>query len=103
MSTTTRESPFRSSALVIVTAASLAACGSLPRIVPDMARQASPPRIETGKGPLSAERSRQIIDTLRKPAGDSSALDRHIALEAALVDIQHFVIVDRVRLDPAGV
>jgi len=86
MSTTTSESPLRSSALVIVTAASLAACGSLPRIVPDMARQASPPRIETGKGPLSAERSRQIIDTLRKPTGDPSALDRHIALEAALDD-----------------
>ena len=74
------------SLLAIVMAASLTACGSLPRIVPDMARQASAPRIESGKGPLSAERSRQILDTLRKPSGDPSALERHVALEAALDD-----------------
>ena len=84
--TTPHESRRWSSGAIIVMAGSLSACGSLPRIVPDMARQASPPRIETGKGPLSAERSRQILDTLRKPGGDPSALERHVVLEAALDD-----------------
>ena len=67
-------------------ASSLAACGSLPRIVPDMGRPTSTPRIEAGHGPLSAERSRQILETLRKPNGEPTVLERHIALEAALDD-----------------
>lgn len=79
-------SRLRGSGLSIVLAGSLAACGTLPRIVPDMARQAPAPRIETGRGPLSAERSRQIIDGLRKPGTEPTVLERHVALEAALDD-----------------
>ncbi len=58
-------------------------------------------RIDTGDKGLAENRARDkadtlILDTARKQSP-------HIALEAALVDIQHFVIVDRVGLDPARV
>lgn len=76
----------RSAGLSIVLTGSLAACGTLPRIVPDMARQAPPARVDSARGPLSAERSRQIIDGLRPAGGAASAFERHLALEAALDD-----------------
>lgn len=67
-------------------AALLAACGSLPAIVPDMARSSGPVQLQSAKGPLSAERSKQILDQLKGSRPDSGVLDRHLALEQAVSD-----------------
>ena len=64
----------------------LGACSSLPRINPDMARSATAPRLEGARGPLSAARSKQILDDLRASGKDIDILGRHLALEAALDD-----------------
>ena len=64
----------------------LSACGSLPRIVPDMARAAPAARIENARGPLSAARSKEVIDSLRSRGKDTDVLDRHLALEQAISD-----------------
>ena len=61
-----------------------AGCGTLPTIVPDMARTSGTPRLEGARGPLSAERSRQILDRLKAGQPDSQVLDRHLALEQEL-------------------
>jgi cardiolipin synthase len=68
----------------------LTACSSLPIIVPDMARgNAKPLHIESANGPLSAARSKAIIDQLkvdqRKANGaETNIFDLHLALEAAM-------------------
>ena len=64
----------------------LSACSVLPRINPDMARRAAAPQIEGARGPLSAARSKQILDDLRASGKDTDILGRHLALEAALDD-----------------
>ena len=64
----------------------LGACSSLPRIVPDMARAARAPQIEGARGPLSAARTKQIIDGLGGARGPTDVLTRHLALEQALSD-----------------
>ena len=64
----------------------LGACSMLPRINPDMARNADAPQIEGARGPLSAARSKQILDGLRARGNDTDVLGRHLALEAALDD-----------------
>ena len=64
----------------------LSGCGSLPRIVPDMARAAPAARIENARGPLSAARSKQVIEGLRRAGKDTEVLDRHLALEQAISD-----------------
>jgi cardiolipin synthase len=83
----------------VLTLAFLSACSSLPRIVPDMARSAPSPRIEGARGPLSAARSKEIIDGLRaRSEGQATGvLDRHLALEAALSD-SPLVTGNRVQL-----
>jgi cardiolipin synthase A/B len=64
----------------------LGACGSLPRIVPDMARAAPAARIEGARGPLSAARSKEIFDGLRNGGQQTDVLERHLALEQAISD-----------------
>ena len=64
----------------------LSACGSLPRIVPDMARTAPAARIENARGPLSAARSKQVLEGLRSGGKETDVLDRHLALEQAISD-----------------
>lgn len=64
----------------------LGACGSLPRIVPDMARAAPAARIASVGGPLSAARSKQVIEGLRSAGKATDVLDRHLALEQAISD-----------------
>jgi cardiolipin synthase A/B len=72
-------------ALPIVTLL-LSACGALPRIVPDMARTAPAARIENARGPLSAARSKQLLEGLRSAGKDTDVLERHLALEQAISD-----------------
>ena len=64
----------------------LSACSALPRIVPDMEFSRAAPRLEGARGPLSAARSKQILDGLRAGGQDTDVLGRHLALEAALSD-----------------
>ena len=69
-----------------ITMVLLSGCGSLPRIVPDMARAAPAARIEGARGPLSAARSKQILDGLRSGGKQTDVLERHLALEQAISD-----------------
>ena len=67
-------------------ASALIGCGSLPTIVPDMARGSPGPQLSGAKGPLTAERSKEILDQLKGSRPDSNLLDRHLALEQAISD-----------------
>jgi cardiolipin synthase A/B len=61
-------------------------CSSLPTIVPDLARPAiSSMAVEGVRGPLSAQQSRIILERLRRDGKDLDVLDRHLALEEAVV------------------
>lgn len=64
----------------------ISACSSLPRIVPDMGRAERAPLVEGARGPLSAARSKEILDGLRAGGKAIGVLDRHLALEAAISD-----------------
>jgi cardiolipin synthase len=64
----------------------LAACSSLPTLVPDLARDTRPPvQLEGTRGPLSAAQSKAILDGLSSRGEDTSIFDRHLALEEAIV------------------
>lgn len=75
----------------------LSACSALPRVVPDMAQGAEPPRIEGARGPLSPARSKQLLNSLRVAGQPSDVLDRHLALERAISD-SPLVADNQVRL-----
>jgi cardiolipin synthase len=62
----------------------LAGCKSLPRIVPDLDRRPAPVKLEGSQGPLSAERSRAILERLRAGGQGTDVLSRHLALEEAV-------------------
>jgi cardiolipin synthase A/B len=65
----------------------ISGCRSLPAIHPDMAPvRAAPVQLEGSKGPLSAARAKAIVDDLKRRSPDTNILDRHLALEQALVD-----------------
>ncbi|HWH81947.1 MAG TPA: phospholipase D-like domain-containing protein [Burkholderiaceae bacterium] len=84
-------------ALAVLAIALLAGCGSLPRIVPDMARNAGAPQLEGARGPLTPSRSKEILDGLRAGGKPTDVLERHLALEAAVVDTP-LVAGNRVQL-----
>ena len=64
----------------------LAACGTLPTIVPGMAgRSSKAVRLEGARGPLTAQQSKAVLDGLRSRGGQSGVFDRHLALEEAIV------------------
>ncbi len=63
----------------------LAACSSLPTITPDMAH--SPPAavtVDGTRGPLSASRSKAIIDKLKSGGDETNIFDVHMAIEEAI-------------------
>jgi cardiolipin synthase A/B len=64
----------------------ISGCRSLPAIHPDMAPVGKVPVVENGKGPLSSARSKAILDDLKRRSPDTNILERHLALEQALVD-----------------
>jgi cardiolipin synthase len=76
---------------------SLAACSSLPRIVPDMAPATTPTQVDNAKGPLSPARSRAVLQELERGADDTNIFDRHLALEQAVSD-SPLLTGNRVRL-----
>jgi cardiolipin synthase len=64
----------------------MAGCRSLPHIDPDMApARRAQVHVEGAHGPLSRERSKAILDALQQRAPDTTNLERHLALEEALV------------------
>jgi cardiolipin synthase len=66
--------------------AAVAGCGTLPTIVPDMARRpAQPVQLDGARGPLSAQQSKAILKRLESRGEETSIFDRHLALEAAIV------------------
>ena len=65
--------------------ASLAACSSLPVVVPDMARTRGPVHVEGAGGRLlSPADSKAILDRLTSSGRQTTVLDRHLAVEEAL-------------------
>jgi cardiolipin synthase A/B len=62
----------------------LGACRSLPTVTPDMAPSQGAPQVAGTRGPLSAARSKAVLDALKSRAPDTSIFDRHLALEEAL-------------------
>jgi cardiolipin synthase len=68
-----------------LTVALLAGCGSLPRIVPDMARApSSSVRLEGAGGPLSAAQSKAVLARLASRGEATGIFERHLALEGEL-------------------
>lgn len=62
-------------------------CSSVPIMVPDMAMKSSRPvQLSNARGPLTPKQSKTILAKLKKDGGDSNIFDRHLALEAEIVD-----------------
>lgn len=65
---------------------SLAACTSIPTMVPDMAMQHSHPvKLNGVNGELSAKQSKAILAKMQKNGDDTNIFDKHLALEAQIV------------------
>lgn len=62
-------------------------CSNVPIMVPDMAMKPSRPvQLSNSHGPLTPKQSKAILAKLKKDGGDSNIFDRHLALEAEIVD-----------------
>ncbi len=73
--------------VLLITAAMLGlSCSSLPTFVPDLARRpARPVLLDGAQGPLSAERSRAVLQRLQSGGQPTDIFSRHLALEEAIV------------------
>jgi cardiolipin synthase len=81
-----RRRPWLAVAALLLATALAAGCGALPKIHPDLALPREAPRIEGARGPLSAAKSRAILDRLAQGDAQSDNLARHLAIEEALAD-----------------
>jgi cardiolipin synthase len=65
----------------------LVACSSLPKIVPDLARESGRPpvQLEGARGPLSAAESKAVLDGLARRGPATDIFERHLAIEEAIV------------------
>ena len=65
----------------------LAACSSLPTIVPDNAEAAGTTgvRIDGAHGPLSADARKRVLDRLKAAGEDTDIFERHLAFEQEIV------------------
>ena len=75
---------FQGLAAGLLLALGMVGCKSLPRVVPDLERRPPPVKLEGSQGPLSAERSRAILERLRAGGQGTDVLSRHLALEEAV-------------------
>lgn len=76
----------------------LAGCSSIPTLVPDMAMQPSHSvQLEGTHGPLTARQSKAILARLKKNSDDTNIFDKHLALEAEIVD-SPLVVGNKVEL-----
>ena len=72
--------------LVAAGIVALAACGSVPTLVPDLARpRGQAVRMEGARGPLSLAQSQAVLSGLHSRGAGTDALERHLAIEEALV------------------
>ncbi len=71
--------------LAILCSALVAGCASLPE-VSRAHRNPEAVRFESAHGPLSPAQSAAILDKLKANSGESSLLDRHVAVEQSFVD-----------------
>ena len=63
----------------------LAGCGSLPMLVPDLARSSvGTVTMEDARGPLAAARTRALLATLERRGADTGIFDEHLAREQAI-------------------
>ena len=67
-------------------AVGLTACAAPPPIDGRLAPPAAEVRVDGANGPLSAERSKAILERLKASGQDTGIFARHLALEQALVD-----------------
>ena len=75
----------RARCIASIAALLVAGCGSLPVIVPDMARSRGPVQVEAANGRLlSPAESKALLDKLKAGGVDTSIIDRHLAVEQAL-------------------
>jgi cardiolipin synthase len=78
--------------------AMLGGCGSLPVLHPDMVqRESGPVQLEGARGPLSVQRSKEILDGLKGKNKDAGSFERHMAIEEAIADTP-LVVGNRVVL-----
>lgn len=63
----------------------LTACSGLPTLVPDMAHSAPPVPLDGTRGPLSAERSKAILERLEASGAPTNIFDLHLAIEESIV------------------
>jgi cardiolipin synthase len=62
-----------------------AGCTSLPRLVPDLARDTrAPVQLEGARGPLSPAQSKEVLERLKASGKNTDIFDRHLALEEAV-------------------
>jgi cardiolipin synthase len=72
--------------LTAILSLALSACSSLPTLTPDMARpKASPVQLDGPRGPLSATRSKAILDRLQAHGAETNIFELHLAVEEAIV------------------
>ena len=79
-----RQWPSRATYLVVITALVCNGCASLPEVSPAQ-RDPDAVRFEGSGGPLSKEQSAAILERLKASSGETSILDRHVALEQSVV------------------
>ena len=66
-------------------ALALAACQSLPTIVPDLARgRTSAAQLDGARGPLTAKQSKAVLARLESRGQETGIFERHLALEEAI-------------------
>ena len=74
------------SASLLVSLLFLSGCSSLPRIVPDLARRpATAVQLQGARGPLTAARSKAVLDRLRSRGTPTDIFERQLALEEEIV------------------
>ncbi|WP_172147367.1 MULTISPECIES: cardiolipin synthase [Pseudomonas] len=72
--------------LTAILSLALSACSSLPTLTPDMAHLDAPPvQLDGPHGPLSAARSKAILDRLQARGAETNIFDLHLAVEEAIV------------------
>ncbi|TXL65586.1 cardiolipin synthase [Zeimonas arvi] len=65
----------------------LSGCSSLPVIVPDLQLRSGPPvQLEGARGPLSAARSKAVLERLGSRGEDTGIFERHLAREEEIVE-----------------
>ena len=72
-------------ATAVALAAVLTGCGSLPRIHPDLSLRNAPVKVDSARGMLSAQQSKDVLDRLKSRGPNATLLDRHLAFEEAVL------------------